>query len=126
VVNLGGALIPVGVDAYLLPRAPPLPLFIALLGVTAACYAAARPTPGVGTTLPAFVPPLAAAGLALALAPNGAPAIAYIAGTLGALLGADAPHLPEVLHDEQGVLSIGGAGVHDGIFLAGIIAVALT
>jgi hypothetical protein len=35
-------------------------------------------------------PPLAAAGLALALAPTAAPAIAYIAGTLGALLGADA------------------------------------
>jgi len=34
-------------------------------------------------------------------------------------------HLREMLASSVGVLSIGGAGVHDGIFLAGLIAMLL-
>ena len=41
------------------------------------------------------------------------------------LIGADLLHLRELL-PSTGVLSIGGAGVYDGIFLVGMIAAFLT
>jgi uncharacterized membrane protein len=63
--------------------------------------------------------------LALLIAPTVAPAIAYLAATLGALVGADLLHLADLTGRGGPVLSIGGAGVHEGIFLAGVVAVLL-
>jgi uncharacterized membrane protein len=60
------------------------------------------------------------------LAPGAAPVVAYIAGTLGTLVGADLLHLPDLERFEAQLLSIGGAGVHDGIFFAGVVAALLT
>ncbi len=125
-LNLGGAVIPLIVSLYLLPRAPLLPVVAATAGVAAVCYLAARPVRGAGILMPAFVPPLAAAALALVLAPNAAAPVAYIAGTVGALIGADLLHLRDLELLDAQVLSIGGAGVHDGIFFAGVIAVLLS
>lgn len=124
-LNLGGAVVPLLVDLYVLPRAPLLPVVGATVGVAAVCYAVARPAWPLGIVVPTFVPPLAAALLALLLAPGQAAPVAYIAGTLGTLIGADLLHLPEVRHFDTQLLSIGGAGVHDGIFFAGVIAALL-
>jgi uncharacterized membrane protein len=52
--------------------------------------------------------------------------LAYIAGTLGILIGADLLRLPTVRSMATPVASIGGAGTFDGIFLTGIFAVLLT
>ncbi len=124
-LNLGGAVVPLLVDLYVLPRAPLLPVLGATAGVTAVCYAVARPAWPLGIVVPTFVPPLAAALLALLVAPGQAAPVAYIAGTLGTLIGADLLHLPEVRHFDTQLLSIGGAGVHDGIFFTGVIAALL-
>jgi uncharacterized membrane protein len=57
------------------------------------------------------------------LASGGAAApVAYIGGTLGTLIGADLLNLPAVRRMPALMLSIGGAGVFDGVFLVGIIA----
>jgi uncharacterized membrane protein len=80
----------------------------------------------VGIVLPPFVSPLTAALLAEVIAPGAAPVVAYIAGTLGTLVGADLLHLPDLERFEAQLLSIGGAGVHDGIFFAGVVAALLT
>jgi uncharacterized membrane protein len=125
-LNLGGAVIPLLVSLYLLPRAPLLPLLVATGGVAFVCYLAARPVRGAGIIMPAFIPPLTAAALALVLAPGAAPPVAYIAGTVGALIGADLLHLRDLELLDAQVLSIGGAGVHDGIFFAGVVAVLLS
>jgi uncharacterized membrane protein len=125
-INVGGALIPVAMSLYLLPHAPLVPVLTATAGVAAICYALARPAWPVGIVLPAFVPPLAAALLALVLAPGSAAPVAYVAGTLGTLVGADLLHLPDLERYDAHILSIGGAGVHDGIFFAGLVAVLLT
>jgi len=84
-----------------------------------------------------LLPPAVAAMTAILLAPDYsgvpgheslAPRAAYMAGALGTLLGADLAHLLNrrtlALLDAP-LLSIGGAGTFDGIFLAGIIAVLL-
>jgi len=50
---------------------------------------------------------------------------AYIAGSLGTLIGADLTNLSKVRGLGAPVASIGGAGTFDGIFLTGILAVLL-
>jgi uncharacterized membrane protein len=51
--------------------------------------------------------------------------IAYVAGNLGPLVGADLLHLKEILRVPAGMLSFGGAGTFDGIVLSGILAALL-
>lgn len=150
-VNVGGALIPLGFTVYLLTLRTTSLVAAAIATVIVAVVAKllARPMPGVGITLPGFVPPLVAALAAYLLARRLGPGVeaapvAYIAGTLGALIGADLLNLPLVLRGgllaasptrfwpgniarkatplAPRILSIGGAGIFDGIFLAGVIA----
>ena len=52
--------------------------------------------PGVGVAVPMLLPPLLAAGVALILAFRRAPAVAYVAGSMGALIGADLLNLGRV------------------------------
>jgi len=89
-------------------------------------YTLARPIKGIGIGVPIFITPLLAALLGLLLAPGNAPPVAYVAGTLGTLIGADLLNLKKIAGLGAPVASIGGAGTFDGIFLAGIIAVLLT
>jgi uncharacterized membrane protein len=139
-VNLGGCIIPLLISAHLIIRHQ-VTLRKALLGlgvVAAITYWVAQAVPGEGIVLPVWLSPLLAAtmGLLLAKGFRRAPPLAYISGTLGTLVGADLLSLftpgilpalsPVELHQAKPlVLSIGGAGVFDGIFLTGIIAVLL-
>lgn len=127
-VNAGGCLIPTGLALYeaaYLARFIPDALWAAAAASAisiAVCYAAARPMRGVGIVIPGFVPALVATGAALLFAPDQAPPVAFIAGVLGPLIGADVMHLREVSKLGAGVISIGGAGTFDGIVLSGILA----
>jgi uncharacterized membrane protein len=102
---------------------------VALLAATvlnvAVCYRVARPVPGVGVLMPGLIPAALAAASALLLAPEIAPPVAFVAGTLGPLVGADLLHLRRVEEMETGIVSIGGAGTFDGIVLSGIVALYL-
>lgn len=139
-VNLGGCIIPLAISAHLLARRQVSPgkSLLGMAVVAAITYNAAQAIPGVGIVLPVWLSPLLAAimGLLLAGGFHHAPPLAYISGTLGTLIGADLMSLvtpgilpalsPLNLHRQAPlVLSIGGAGVFDGIFLTGIIAVLL-
>jgi len=125
-INLGGAVVPICVSAYLLTQVPSLwPVLVATALMSVVTKLVARPVLGRGIALPMFIPPVLAAALALVLAYPFAASCAYIAGTLGTLLGADILNLHR-LKNLQGVASIGGAGVFDGIFLVGIVSVLLT
>ena len=87
--------------------------------------AIARPVRGRGITMPAFVSPLFAAAMAYLL-PSGVPtAVAYISGVLGTLIGADLLNLNVIPDLGAPMVSIGGAGTFDGVFMSGIIAVLL-
>lgn len=129
-VNVGGCLVPCLLSLYFLSQTgPSVGLALALAAVTLVCHQLARPVAGVGIAIPVFLPPLAAAASALLLAPPGQSAhVAYMAGCLGTLLGADVLRLlrsgPADFPDAP-VLSIGGAGTFDGVFLTGVIAVLL-
>jgi uncharacterized membrane protein len=125
-VNVGGAVIPVLLVVYLVARYGFGPRGLAALAVvTVVTHLLARPVPGVGIALPPLLPALAAAGAALLLDRRGAPRTAFIAGTLGTLIGADVLNLWGLQDLGAPVVSIGGAGTFDGVFLTGIIAVLL-
>lgn len=123
--NVGGAGLPTLFSLYLLlsGRAPLLPALLALLIVAVVAKLMARPQPGVGIVMPAFIPPLVAAAAALVLAPQGQTApVAYVAGSMGTLIGADLLNWGKIRDLQAQMVSIGGAGIFDGIFLVGVIA----
>lgn len=125
-VNVGGAILPSALSLYLLSHAEnPLRMLTALAVVTYVVYRTARPVTGVGIAMPMFVPPLVAALAAMLINYQWAAPTAYVAGTLGTLIGADLLHLDDLKHLNAPVASIGGAGTFDGIFLTGILAVLL-
>ena len=138
-VNVGGCIVPCLLSAWFLWQMSVNGqlggwLALSVLISALACYLLARPLPGIGIGVPVLLPPAVAAMTAILLTPNLpgheslAPRAAYMAGTLGTLLGADLMHLANrrtwAMLDAP-LLSIGGAGTFDGIFLAGIIAVLL-
>jgi uncharacterized membrane protein len=95
---------------------------VAALITTVVCYLIARPVPGLGIAMPGFVPPIVSALSAYLLAPDQAPPVAFVAGVVGPLVGADLLHLRD-MHKvaTTGIASIGGAGTFDGIVLSGIL-----
>jgi uncharacterized membrane protein len=125
-VNVGGALIPTILSIYLLFKNR---LFgqglIGVVIVAAIVHMLAHAVPGIGIVMPPLIPPLLAAGVALVLSRQAAPALAYITGSLGTLIGADLLNLGIIQGLHAPVMSIGGAGTFDGVFLTGILAVLL-
>ncbi len=188
-VNLGGAVIPTLLSIYLIIRNRLF--FRGLIGVAIVALVVhwlAYPVKGVGIAVPIFIPPIAAALVAVLLAqmhipeplaargtvpfsspsqnpyvspetvkgteedsgdaPSSpspltgegrgegderrvsplesiAPALAYVIGSLGTLIGADLMNLGNIQGLGAPIASIGGAGTFDGIFLTGILAVLL-
>jgi uncharacterized membrane protein len=127
-LNVGGAIIPIAVSIYLLSQSATETILISLVGVaivTLVTYAVARPVKGVGIATPAFIPPIVAAVAAMLLSPSQPYVMAYVAGVLGTLIGADLLNLRNIPKLGAPVASIGGAGTFDGVFLSGIFAVIL-
>ena len=103
-INVGGALLPLILSLYLFLRS------------------SVRWRMLLGIAVPMIVPPLAAAAVGLVLAFRRAPPVAYVSGSMGALIGADLSNLQRIGELGAPVVSIGGAGTFDGVFLTGIIA----
>lgn len=125
-VNVGGAVIPTLMSLYLLgKRGLWLNGAIATAVVALVLHWLANPVPGIGIAVPIFLPAVVTAIVALLLSRENAAPLAYIAGSLGTLIGADLTNLDKVRGLGAPVASIGGAGTFDGIFLTGILAVLL-
>jgi uncharacterized membrane protein len=125
-INVGGAIIPTLMSIYLLiSRELWVTGAIATAVVALVLHWLANPVPGIGIAVPIFLPALVTAVAALLLSRENAAPLAYIAGSLGTLIGADLTNLDKVRGLGAPVASIGGAGTFDGIFLTGILAVLL-
>lgn len=124
-VNVGGAIVPIVVTLILLNEHPSIWLgaLIAVLLTAIAVHLVARYVEGVGIVSPTFLPPIAAVLFSLPFGQANLAVTAYIAGTLGTLIGADLSNLGKLSQGGTHVASIGGAGKFDGIFLTGIVAV---
>ncbi|MFS8872406.1 DUF1614 domain-containing protein [Synechococcus sp. R50.1] len=134
-LNVGGGLIPVLLALYQFGRADSVLILAVTALVTLVSYYASHVVPGkglrpagaIGIQMNPLIAPATAALAALFWAGDQAPAVAFAGGVLGTLIGADLLHLPEVLRRNcSGILSIGGAGVFDGIALCGLFALLLS
>src|SRR3984885_2061522 len=125
-VNVGGAVIPTVMSAYLVLR---YQLWVKAAIATAAIafiiHSMATPVPGLGIAVPVFAPVVSTAILAFILSREYAAPLAYIGGSMGTLIGADLSNLDKINGLGAPIASIGGAGTFDGIFLTGILAVLL-
>jgi uncharacterized membrane protein len=93
--------------------------------VSAVVYYLAEPIQGMGIAVPIFIPPIVSAIVGMLLSRPHAPSVAYAAGCLGTLIGADVLNLGRLGQLGASIASIGGAGTFDGVFLTGILAVLL-
>ncbi|MBO8181932.1 MAG: DUF1614 domain-containing protein [Archaeoglobus sp.] len=128
-VNMGGCVFPSILAFKLLPELPLIPWFLAFLLTSAIIYHYAKPVRGVGIAVPMILPPIMSVligysmlsifGYPILLLPK----FAFSTGVLAALFGADILHLKDIEGIGSGVVSIGGAGTFDGIFLTGVFAV---
>ena len=126
-VNVGGAVIPLLVSLYLTVKFRIYgPALLGVAVVALVSHLVAHPVRGMGIAEPVFVPTLATAFTALLISRKYAAPIAYIAGSMGTLIGADLLNLDRIRGLGAPVASIGGAGTFDAIFLSGIIAVLLS
>ncbi|MBT8508041.1 hypothetical protein AZH53_06430 [Methanomicrobiaceae archaeon CYW5] len=136
-VNVGGAVIPVLISLYMFLNVatnaaafpdPGAVILAALAGiciVAGATHAAARVVPGLGIATPFYVAPVVAllCGVVLEFSnPLAGPVIAFVAGTIGTLVGADLLNIRHLGRVGAPMVSIGGAGTFDGIFLSGVLA----
>ena len=131
-VNAGGCLLPLLLAAWLIPFIASAPgvyatLFVGTVANVFACYRWTRLIPGVGIVLPTFLSPLISLasvwiGIPGAEYESYQPAVAYIIGISGPLIGADLLHWRDFSRLATGMISIGGAGTWDGIVLSGLLA----
>lgn len=123
-INFGGAVIPSLVSVYLTVKNRFFGTAMAGVAIVAVLvHMMAAPVRGVGIAVPIFIPPIAATIVAVMLSRRYAPALAYVSGCMGTLLGADILNLGKIGGLGAPVASIGGAGTFDGVFLTGILAV---
>ena len=125
-INVGGALIPILISIYLLARVGGfLEAIPATLIVAGVVHHFSQLGPGVGIVVPTLIPGILAGMLAVVFDRRRSAAVAYVAGTMGCLLGADILNLGALSQLKAPIASIGGAGTFDGVFVSGIVAVLL-
>lgn len=126
-INVGGCIIPLIFSLYLVfhSQLPLADILASILVVTMTGYLFSRPVRGLGIVMPLLLAPVFAAFTAILINPAQSAPLAYIGGTMGVLIGADLLHMREVRRMGAPLVSIGGAGTFDGIFLTGIVAALL-
>ncbi|MEY3401396.1 MAG: hypothetical protein AN487_06445 [Anabaena sp. CRKS33] len=125
-LNVGGGLIPVVLALYQFSQGNAVAILLVTAIVTVVSYFAAQVVPGIGIQINPLLAPLSAAVSAMLIASPHAAPVAFAGGVLGTLIGADLLHLKDIQAMSSGVLSLGGAGVFDGIALCGLFALLLS
>ena len=125
-LNVGGGLIPILLALYQFGRSNVLAIILSTAIVSLVSYRSAHIVPGIGIQINPLIAPLTAAvGAVLLTKGVQVPPVAFASGVLGTLIGADLLNLPKI-NRMTGILSIGGAGVFDGIALCGLFALLLS
>jgi uncharacterized membrane protein len=138
-LNVGGAIVPMLISGYLVLFSIPaysgdvVASYVKLLAVLAVVafttHRSSRIVKGLGIATPMLGPPATTALVTLLIdivSPLSCPVqIAYVGGTMGALIGADLMNLGKLPGVGAPMASIGGAGTFDGIYLTGIMSVLL-
>jgi uncharacterized membrane protein len=124
-VNLGGAVIPLviaGVFISIINEAGLLKELIIVTGITTVVsFVGSQFVKNKGIVISIILPVLFTALFSFILAPEEVVKVAFSSGVLGVVIGSDLIHLPYALKSGKSVISVGGAGIFDGIFLVGIL-----
>ena len=133
-VNIGGAVIPMVVSiyliiTYLIHDLLILVSFLLSLAISSmVIWRSARLIPGIGITLPTALPvflTLIFTLISTAVLRANPLAFSYSLGSLSTLVGADILNIRRVIRYMRGYVSIGGAGVFDGIYVTGLVSLIL-
>jgi uncharacterized membrane protein len=138
-LNVGGGVVPILISGYLLAIGIPrcsmntlssyFDILIVFLIVAASTFRSSRLIKGLGIATPMLGPPIATVlsviGLSIFRMVACPTQVAYVGGTIGALVGADLLNLKKIPELGAPIVSIGGAGSFDGIFLTGLFSVVL-
>jgi uncharacterized membrane protein len=119
-INVGGALIPLLITGYFLSQVQIEAVLITTTVVIFFSFLGARFVKERGIFVSMILPILFSSFFSMLLAPEYAMQVAFSSGVLGVLIGADLLYLPWILRKNSGVMSIGGAGIFDGVFLVGL------
>lgn len=127
-LNLGGCIIAVLLSLYFALSLPPVPLILSSIAVALGVFATSTAIRGTGVIAPALIPPLLAIAISfivLSLYQGGITGIARMAfatGTFGTILGAYVLNYRRIRRAGPALVSVGGAGTFEAIFLAGVLA----
>lgn len=127
-INLGGCIIPALISIYFLQYLPFIPLLLTIFIVSLVVYATSQPVRSVGISVPVLIPPVIAVATSFIALYTCNDALAnlarmsFVSGVFGTIIGADLLHIRDIHKMGANMISIGGAGSFDGIFLTGVIA----
>jgi uncharacterized membrane protein len=127
-VNLGGCIVALMISAYFAMSLQLLPMLLSTAIVSIGIFLLSRPSRSVGFYVPTIVPALLSLLVALtALYLYGGglyncARLAFVAGTVGTLLGTTILHLPRIEKIGISNISVGGIGTFDGIVFTGLLA----
>lgn len=126
-INVGGAVMPLAFSFFLFVHSELslLQIASAVAVVSFVVFKISGPIPGIGIGMPTLIAPVVAVLIATLLDPLQRAPLAYIGGTLGVLIGADLLRLGDVRKLGSPIVSIGGAGTFDGVYITGLLAVLL-
>lgn len=127
-VNVGGCIMPSLVSLYLLLLHLHYVLFATTI-CTAVCaalsYYTSRLVRGVGITTPLLVVPVVCATLCVLFVPEHATSLAFVAASMGTLVGADILNMTQLSAIDVPLIVVGGRGFYDSIVVSALIATAL-
>lgn len=127
-INIGGALIPLLLSvtlAFLIKKF----IFKIIIDVVLLIFvskAFSKVIQGVGVVMHPLIPPIFAVLFSYILfidQPQLVPVAAYISSVVGTLVGADLLNLNKIIEASPQLVSIGGMGTFDGIFLSGLFSI---
>ncbi|WP_069806477.1 DUF1614 domain-containing protein [Vulcanisaeta thermophila] len=133
-LNVGGGLIPIIISIYLIinyliQNYQVLTVFLISLALASIIInSRSRIVQGVGVGVPSALPiliTLVFTLIATVILRANPLAFSYSLGALSTLIGADLMNLRKVIHLMRGHVSIGGAGVFDGIYLTSLLSLIL-
>ncbi|ABP94735.1 protein of unknown function DUF1614 [Metallosphaera sedula] len=127
--NLGGAVIPLLLSLTLLYLSPgKLLILLDVVVIIVVSKLFSRVVNGVGVVMNPLIAPIFSVLVSYILffhQPILIPLSAYVSSVIGTLVGADLLNIRKILEARPQVISVGGMGTFDGIFISGLLSIFL-
>ncbi|MCY0860168.1 MAG: DUF1614 domain-containing protein [Sulfolobaceae archaeon] len=134
-INVGGALIPfimsiILIESYFIYKYYyMIELIIIIVFVTLISKLFSKVIPSVGVAMHPIIPPLFSIFFSYIMFRSNIlllPLSTYISSTLGTIIGADLLNMKKIIDNNPLIISIGGMGTFDGIYISGLLSLLLS